>query len=61
MPRSTIKQRANKRRNANRVWNGLVRKLSSKTTEQTITPPTFYEEDAEDRYERHMKAIRGEK
>lgn len=58
MPRNTIKQRANKRRNANRVWNSLVAKLSSKTTEQPTIPTIFYEEDAEDRYERHMKPIR---
>jgi len=40
-------------RNAKRVWNGLVAKLSAETI-----PFTFTEEDAEDRYERHMKPIR---
>ena len=53
MARGTVKQRANKRRNNKRVWNALVRKLSTETI-----PPIFYEEDAEDRYERHMKPIR---
>ena len=53
MARKNAKQRANKARNSRRVYNGLVAKLSTETI-----PPTFYEEDAEDRYERHMKPIR---
>ena len=53
MARKNAKQRANKLRNARRVYNGLVAKLSTETI-----PPVFYEEDAEDRYERHMKPIR---
>jgi len=51
--RKNAKQKANKMRNAKRVWNGLVAKLSAETI-----PFTFTEEDAEDRYERHMKPIR---
>ena len=47
-----IKANNNRRRNR-RVWNGVVSKLSTETI-----PPVFYEEDAEDRYERHMKPIR---
>jgi len=58
----SIKARATKRRSARRVWNFLVQKLSNKTTpELTIDEydvPVFYEEDADDRHERHMKAIR---
>ena len=47
-----IKANNNRRRNR-RVWGLVVAKLSTETT-----PPVFYEEDAEDRYERHMKPIR---
>ena len=53
MARKNAKQRANKARNSRRVYNGLVAKLSTETIS-----PVFYEEDAEDRYERHMKPIR---
>jgi hypothetical protein len=53
MARKNAKQRANKMRNTRRVYNGLVAKLSAETI-----PTIFYEEDAEDRYERHMKPIR---
>lgn len=54
MARKNAKQRANKARNTRRVYNGLVAKLSAKT----IPPFTFAEEDAEDRFERHMESIR---
>ena len=53
MARKNAKQRANKMRNTRRVYNGLVAKLSAETI-----PPKFNEEDAEDRYERHMNPIR---
>jgi len=51
--RRTIKQQWANRRNAKRVWNGIVRKLSGKSIE-----PDVPEEDAWDRHERHMKPIR---
>ena len=56
MPRKNAKQRANKMRNTRRVYNGLVAKLSAKTIE-TEQVPTFYEEDADDRFERHMNSM----
>lgn len=59
--RRSAKIKANNRRRSNRrVWNGVVAKLSTKTPLEQ-EPPVFYEEDADDRFERHMKAIRGEK
>ena len=53
MRRSAKIKANNKRRSNRRIWNGVVAKLSTETIS-----PVFYEEDAEDRYERHMKAIR---
>ena len=51
--RKVTKQQWANRRNARRVWNHLVGKLSSKTTEEQIP-----HEDEWDRYDRHMKPIR---
>jgi hypothetical protein len=58
-----IKANAAKRRRSNRVWSLLKSKFGSeKTIEPTIDDmgnyAPFVEEDAEDRYERHMKPIR---
>lgn len=51
--RNQTKQQWANRRNAKRVWNHIVAKLSSKTMEVDIP-----EEDEWDRHERHMKPIR---
>jgi len=53
MARRKVLANAIKRRNARRLWNHLVAKLSSKTIDN-LAP----EEDAWDRHERHMKPIR---
>ena len=53
MAKNKTKAKAIKRRNSRRLWNHLVAKLSSKTTEELPI-----EEDAWDRHERHMKPIR---
>lgn len=64
MRRRTKIKANNNRRNRNRVWNFLVSKLSIKPIEPELTiddydVPTFYAEDEDDRFERHMNAIRG--
>jgi hypothetical protein len=51
--RKVIKQKLASKRNAKRVWNHIVAKLSSKSIE-----PEAHEEDEWDRYDRHMKPIR---
>ena len=63
--RRSAKMKANKKRRGRRLWSFLVRKLTNKSEpELTIDDydvPIFYEEDPDARFERHMKAIRGEK
>lgn len=54
--RRSAKIKANNRRRSNRrVQNLLVSKLCCASEQQPII---FFEEDAEDRFERHMKPIR---
>tara|TARA_R100001463_G_scaffold112468_1_gene167516 strand:- start:5338 stop:5523 length:186 start_codon:yes stop_codon:yes gene_type:complete len=53
MARRKTLANAIKRRNARRLWNHLVAKLSSKPIDDLPL-----EEDAWDRHERHMKPIR---
>ena len=53
MARRKALTNAIKRRNARRLWNHLVAKLSSKTIDDLPL-----EEDAWDRHERHMKPIK---
>jgi uncharacterized protein (DUF427 family) len=58
MKRSAKIKANNKRRNNRRVWNGVVAKLSTEGTIQLEEkPPVFYEEDADDRFERHMNSM----
>lgn len=47
---------ANRRRRARRLWDNIVKKLSSYPNLYSQTPAA--EEDAWDRHERHMKPIR---
>ena len=55
--RRSAKIKANNRRRSNRrVWNGVVAKLSTKPALEQ-DPPVFYEEDADDRFERHMNSM----
>ncbi len=58
MRRSAKIKANNRRRSSKRVWNYLVKKRSNKSTVSEQQPIIFFEEDAEDRFERHMKPIR---
>ena len=54
--RRSAKIKANNRRRSNRrVWNGVVALSTKPALEQE--PPVFYEEDADDRFERHMNSM----
>ena len=64
--RKIAKKQQSHARNAKRVWNHIVAKLSSKSILEVADPTidelagitVFAEENAEDRYERHMIPIR---
>ena len=57
--RRSAKIKANNRRRSNRrVQKSLVLKLNGEGTIQLEEkPPVFYEEDADDRFERHMNQM----
>ena len=57
MAKNKTLAQANRRRRARRLWDNLVKKLSSYPNLYSQKPMPL-EEDAWDRHERHMKPIR---